>query len=177
MKLIISSNTKIDIVYLQPQLVQLRGFKSENHTVITPDGYVIQIFRIINQNRTRRGYPLIVFNGLLLASEAYLDNSDGFFNAQSGVYTEFELNFRSAFQMICPPSVYPLSAGRNLPFTLATCGFDVWLPNVRDAFGYSSHLFLNPSRDPEYWDINLDSYSVDAKSIIDYVLKETKTGK
>ena len=90
------------------------------------------------------------------------------------MYTEFELNFRTAFQLLCPARTFPVSAGRGLPYTLATCGFDVWLSNQRDGFGYSSHIYLDPQRDPQYWNVNLDSYTTDAKSVVDYVRRQTK---
>lgn len=150
-KCIISNNSiKLTVCRSQPQLIQQRGFRAENHTVVTPDGYVLQIYRIVNPNRsansTHFGYPIILLSGFLLASEGYLDNADAFLLPQNGLYTEFENNFQNRLQFNCLPNVRPERSGRSLPYTLAACGYDVWLPNLRDAFGYASHLVLSQSR-------------------------------
>ncbi|KPM09852.1 Lipase-like abhydrolase domain-containing protein [Sarcoptes scabiei] len=157
--------------------IRMNGFEAKNHTVITADSYLIRIFQIINPKRqtSHNGYPIVLFTGLLQESHSFLENTDGWFNQTTGLYSEFENRFRNRLDIVCKPNRLPDRFGRNIAFTLAACGFDVWLANVRDDTRHSSHLYLNPQTDPLFWNITLDHYTIDSEAIIDYVLEQSKS--
>ncbi|CAK1590794.1 unnamed protein product [Parnassius mnemosyne] len=53
------------------------GYKSEEHTVITEDGYVLTLFRIPrgkNCHFTVRRTPVLIMHGLLLSSDSWIDS-------------------------------------------------------------------------------------------------------
>ncbi|CAK1543691.1 unnamed protein product [Leptosia nina] len=51
------------------------GYRSEEHTVVTEDGYMLTIFRIVKQNcqGVMNGPPVVLMHGLLQSSDAWLD--------------------------------------------------------------------------------------------------------
>lgn len=50
------------------------GYTSEEHTVITEDGYILSLFRIQGRNCIQRRYPpVILSHGLLQSSDTWLD--------------------------------------------------------------------------------------------------------
>lgn len=127
------------------QTIRLNGFDVEDHIVSTPDNYQIQIFRILNPARqtNRFGYPIIMFHGLSEDAHTFIMNTDGWFNRSTEIYVEYENNFQNKFEFKCPPRSLTNTSGRSIAFTLAVCGFDVWLANYRDNTVYSSHSTLN----------------------------------
>ena len=120
----------------------------ENHTIATPDGYLLQIYRLVNPTRhtNLNGYAMVLFSGMETDSEIYFANSDGFFRQDSGVYYEYENGFQNEHRVECPPGREPVKSGRNLPFSLANCGYDVWFTSRRDSRSRASHVALDPDR-------------------------------
>ncbi|CAH2056964.1 unnamed protein product, partial [Iphiclides podalirius] len=53
------------------------GYESEEHTVVTDDGYILTIFRIVRGKRCQgpmRTPPVLLMHGLLLSSDCWLDS-------------------------------------------------------------------------------------------------------
>lgn len=173
-------NDKKDVYYTLtilaniPQTIRMNGFDSENHTVITNDGYRLQLYRIVNPYRlsNKIGYPILLFNGLTESPQKYISTTNGWFNRTTGIYTEYDNQFENRLEIDCRSDrLPPIRFGRNIAFTLAACGFDVWLTNVRDNIHEASHLRFNID-DSRYWNITLDHYTLDAMANIDYVRRE-----
>ncbi|XP_054153917.1 lipase member J-like [Oppia nitens] len=138
------------------QIINSRGFKAETHFVITKDGYILGIHRIVNPNNTvdanRR--PVLLQHGLLGSSTDWIINSP-FLNA-------------SDYHMHNSTSV-----GNNLGFVLSQNNFDVWLSNSRGNTYSTNHTTLK-TRDKKFWKFTFDEMiAYDLPSIIDYILKQT----
>ena len=118
-----------------PELLHAAGFRCETHTVLTPDGFWIVLFRIVrDDNRQpshqapgaeRRGdaparTPVLFLHGLMLSSDSFL-----------------------------------ATGGDSLALVLARAGHDVWLGNNRGNKYSSKHERHCPSEDA-YWDYSLD---------------------
>ncbi|KPJ03001.1 Lipase 1 [Papilio xuthus] len=59
------------------ELTAKYGYQSEEHTVITEDGYILTIFRIVKGKRCLgpiREPPVLLMHGLLLSSDCWLDS-------------------------------------------------------------------------------------------------------
>ncbi|KAH9408721.1 Alpha/beta-hydrolase lipase region [Tyrophagus putrescentiae] len=115
----------------QPQLIRSRGFDVEQHQVTTADGYILTVFRIVNRylqngslpNGRTRPRPLILWHGIAVSSESWLFSTPGGINS-SGVYVEYGNVVND-----CNTTVTS-----TLSYTLAACGYDVWLPNSHQRY-------------------------------------------
>lgn len=105
-------------------MIQARVFGVETHIVETEDGYLLNIFRIVNpfyRNKLSQMRPIILWHGLTMNSDSWLWSTDGQLN-EKGKYVEYGKLVNECKQG---------STTNTLPYTLATCGFDVWLGNSR----------------------------------------------
>lgn len=62
-----------------PEIIESRGFKSETHKVLTKDGYILILHRIINPFVVKKGIdtePILLGHGLAAHSGHWLINSD-----------------------------------------------------------------------------------------------------
>jgi len=102
---------------------------SENHTVVTEDGYILGIFRIINPYLRLKPIfrPILLWHGIDLNSDCWLYANPGQIN-KNGIYSE-------RLGTILNNCKNHLTS--NLAFTLSACGWDVWLGNTRGT-GYSN---------------------------------------
>ncbi|CAL8131311.1 unnamed protein product [Orchesella dallaii] len=65
---------------------------------------------------------------------------------------------------------------RNLAFTLADAGYEVWLANARGTSPSKKHINLDADRDLEYWNFNIDELGTkDLPLMVDLMLRETGT--
>ncbi len=87
-------------MFLQCEIVQLRGFPCEIHPVATYDGYIVELHRIPNPG----GKPVVLIPGLV-------GNSAEFVMATTEVSKD------------------PRVIGRNMGLELHKQGFDVWMIN------------------------------------------------
>ncbi|CAG5013310.1 unnamed protein product [Parnassius apollo] len=59
------------------ELAAKYGYPSEEHTVVTEDGYILTIFRIVRGKKCQgpiRSPPVLLMHGLLMSSDAWLDS-------------------------------------------------------------------------------------------------------
>ncbi|CAG9793140.1 unnamed protein product [Diatraea saccharalis] len=65
-----------NIVFNFTQMTTQNGYTSEEHTVVTEDGYILRIFRVQGGRKCdgkRRSLPVLLMHGLLLSSDVWLD--------------------------------------------------------------------------------------------------------
>ncbi|XP_011294673.1 lipase 3-like [Musca domestica] len=128
--------------------IQRHGYPCENHTVTTPDGYILTLFRLPHGclEMSDKGEPrpaVLIMHCLLCSSDFFVLNgpNDG------------------------------------LPFMLADAGYDVWLGNARGNIYSQRHVNLS-SLSEEFWDFSLDQIGlIDVPTKIDYILKTTSESK
>ena len=139
-----------------PQLIESRGFKSQQHTVQTHDGYLLNHYRIVNPqiaNPIKR--PVVMFHGLLVSSSEFIINPGGHINE----------------------TLLPGEYGNNLGFELAKQGYDVWLCNVRGNEYSSSHAWLKPTS-REFWNFSKDEFiKHDLPDTLEYIQLMTNSSK
>ncbi|CAG2165712.1 unnamed protein product [Oppiella nova] len=134
------------------QFIQSRGFESETYWVTTDDGYILQLFRIVNpyisvdQLKTT---PVLLWHGISDSAEAWLFNRKGYLNTD-GVYSEDN----GTLVNNCDQNLTS-----TLAFTLAACGWDVWLANTRGNQYSDKHITLNTT-DPKFWDYTLTEQAI-----------------
>ncbi|KAI1282068.1 Gastric triacylglycerol lipase [Halotydeus destructor] len=58
-----------------PDLIRLRGFGCEEHTIKTDDGYLLTAYRIVHPLVKQVGRPVILQHGVLSSSRDFLINS------------------------------------------------------------------------------------------------------
>ncbi|VVD01301.1 unnamed protein product [Leptidea sinapis] len=68
-----------DLLLNFTQLANKYGYSSEEHTVVTEDGYLLKVFRIKNKKCEARVKqpPLLLMHGVLQSSDAWFDASPG----------------------------------------------------------------------------------------------------
>uniref|UniRef100_T1KPQ7 Partial AB-hydrolase lipase domain-containing protein n=2 Tax=Tetranychus urticae TaxID=32264 RepID=T1KPQ7_TETUR len=142
------------------QLIESRGFRYERHFVTTDDGYIIQLYRIINPYAKaaygKKLKPVLLVHGVLLSCSCWM------FNQPDGHIEEWSLGV--------PPNV----TSSSLAFVLANLEFDVWLGNNRGTSYSTNHTTLNPSKDREFWDFSFaDMGTYDFPAMINYVTNTT----
>lgn len=92
------------------EIIKSRGYGYETHRVITDDGVLLTLVRIINPLVKTKGRPVVFHHGLIASGADFLIGSDdGYINEITD----------------------DKSVGGNLGFEAAKRGFDVWLPNSR----------------------------------------------
>ena len=110
--------------------------------VITSDGYVLTMFRIINPNinssQRQNMSPVLFQHGLLCDSSLFLlTNPDGKLQPNNS-FIEDNGNIITN----CHPSSNQ-TTGTSLVFVLATCGYDVWQGNQRGNGVSNQHVHLS----------------------------------
>ncbi|XP_054158289.1 lipase 3-like [Oppia nitens] len=161
-------------MYLKPELIKSRGFGSTAHTVVTDDGYILTLFRMIKPQlttttttgaddgivRPSRG-PVLLWHGISFSSDIFLVSNRGQL-ASNGQYSERNGTLVNDCQ---------LTVTSNLAFTLSACGYDVWLGNTRGN-QYSDKYIDNSIKN--YWNYTFTELGMyDLKNSIDYIRKFT----
>lgn len=133
------------------QLVESRGFGLETHEVVTIDGYILILHRIINPliPLTANKRPHILHHGIFATSiDWVVGDPFGHINDTT-------------------PSC-------NLGFTLSKQGYDVWMPNSRGNGISMAHRWLDP-QSKEFWNFSFDEFiQYDLPSVINYVQQVTQ---
>ncbi|KAI1281925.1 Gastric triacylglycerol lipase [Halotydeus destructor] len=137
-----------------PDLIRLRGFICEEHTIKTHDGFLLTAHRIVHPLVKQVGRPVILQHGLLSSSRDFLINSPaGYLDGYIG--KNFNLS------------------SNNLGFELANRGHDVWLTNTRGNTYSRAHIKLSP-KDKSFWKWSFDEMiAYDLPRSIDYIIKAT----
>lgn len=113
------NDPELELDGLNPaRYIASRGFRAENYHVATHDGYILDIYRVVNPLANKHNAhlkPVILQHGLMMSCY------DWMINDESG----------HAREPSDPRRFRNLTVGRNLVFELANLGFDVWLGNSR----------------------------------------------
>lgn len=134
-----------------PQIIESRGFEYELHNVVTLDGYILGVHRIIHPYVNHTRAAVLIMHGIGCSSVNFLVTGPG------GYIDE-------------PISV----VGPNVGFELAKRGYDVWLLDQRGTPFSSGHLVYDSKRDKSYYDFSLDEFALlDLPAVIDYMQKVT----
>ncbi|KAF7494001.1 Gastric triacylglycerol lipase [Sarcoptes scabiei] len=159
-----------DIFRDTPELIESRGFRSETHRITTEDGYILIVFRIVNPFRrnTTNDHsqrPILLWHGIGVSSDSWLYSTDGHLDSNTGHYIENSLLVNDC----------RTNATNTLGFTLASCGYDVWLPNTRGGKYSIEHRDFDPNTDQRYWMYSLTELAIyDLPAVIAYVLRTTR---
>lgn len=163
------------------EIIRSRGFDAREYNVITGDGYILTIQRIINplvRHEFRlKMKPIIMAHSLLTSSIDWIIDSPNVVPEawpKTGNFSkrkpniDFKLNENSIDTQENPNS---------LGFYMANRGYDVWLSNLRCNLYGQKHVNLT-TRDPKFWDFSLDELiAFDLPDTIDFVRKYTKKSK
>ena len=164
-----------------PEIIESRGFRSETFNITTPDGYILTMFRVVNQFMKRNKadtYPVLLAHGAALDSTMWLINSDDGHLApkrdMDGMSGSTSNGTSGAAGSKKKADKRPKQkATNNLAFLLANEGYDVWLLNFRGSKYSRSHRRMTPS-DPKYWDFSNDELiQQDLPSCVDFILEHT----
>ncbi|KAK9731506.1 alpha/beta-hydrolase lipase region [Popillia japonica] len=127
------------------ELIKRENYHVENHTVLTPDGYLLDLIRLSNEthenDEEQKNKPVILLmHGL------------------SG----------SAHDFVAGGPTH------GLAYQLADNGFDVFLGNARGSRYGLRHLHLNPQKDGHFWRYCWHDIGIrDLPAIVDKILKIT----
>lgn len=147
-------------------MVTLQGFGAEGHAVISHDGYITQLTRVVNPkaNKTQRGKPVAVHHGLMQSPKSAL----------------LAFGYLPASQPQTPPSA---PGGQNntddntlvsIAYYLSNQGYDVWLIEARGSTSESRRHLNTSITSSDYWNFRLDEQShYDLPAQINYILNST----
>ena len=126
----------------QPELIALRGFKHETHTVTTEDGFFITVHRIINPYIKDRPNlkPILFIHPFLVNGAVWLINGDGWLD-NDGVYKEYNGD-EPILEVDCDPQPNQPNVQTH-GFALSACGYDVWLLSYRGTKYSKKHQYKN----------------------------------
>lgn len=147
------------------QIIRSRGFEAEEYDVVTRDGYILTIQRIINplvKPEARRSLkPVILQHGLMSSSVDWVINS---FDVRPSVWPKLapddeesgEENKVGTSNLADEPSTQDSQAHPNaLGFYLANEGYDVFLGNSRGNIYGQRHTSMS-AWDPKFWAFSFD---------------------
>ncbi|EFX86485.1 hypothetical protein DAPPUDRAFT_312736 [Daphnia pulex] len=122
------------------EIITGRGYPAETYSVVTKDGYILELHRIPHGKGINSGPPY-----------------------GKPVLLQHGFGGSSADWLISPTD-------RNLAFQLADSGFDVWISNARGNTYSRKHQYLDPSEEAFWnfsWD-EMGKYDIPA--VVDFVL-------
>ncbi|XP_021045220.1 tear acid lipase-like protein [Mus pahari] len=125
------------------EIISRWGYESEEHEVMTKDGYLLLIFRIPYGRNERR------------------DSA-----TKPVVYLQHGLPVSADYWVLDPPSNSPA-------FLLADAGFDVWLGNSRGTNNARKHVHLDPDSEEFWAFSLDEQIANDLPATIDFILNKT----
>ncbi|CAG9793142.1 unnamed protein product [Diatraea saccharalis] len=124
------------------------GYLSEEHSVVTEDGYILRMFRIVQAKKCHKEKiqtPVLLMHGLVESADLWIETG-------------------------------PETAG--LAYLLSDDCFDVWLGNIRGNYYSRRHVTLDPDKDAAFWKFSADEMGLyDIPAMVDYVLNSTGVNK
>lgn len=151
-----NNNYDPDIGVTTVQLIKSRNYDVQIHKVISDDGYILTLHRIINKNfypNKLNKLPVLLHHGLMGSSIDFVINSPG---------GSIDENTKIV--------------GNNLGFELSKRSYDVWLANSRGNMYSNEHITLDSKKDVKYWNFSLDEQiNYDLPRVIDYIKNETNS--
>lgn len=152
-----------------PQLIRFHGLECEEHVVMTADGYILVLHRIIKKDdhlRQRTHTGTSSRNGLPSPTSSVTGNSRGGRIPQSGPpILVIHGAMISSEIWVCQRST-----NRNLVFRLANEGYDVWLANRRGTKYSQKHVIFKPHEE-RFWDFSMDEMIMhDVPAQVEYIL-------
>ena len=126
------------MIAIKVELIRSRGFIAQVYHVVTPDGYILTLHRIINpfvpQNRVKK--TLLLVHGILATGTDWLLSRSGRLRAD-GSYVEDGYALPVEFRQLNGEMV-PI--GGSTAFVLSQFGYDVWLGNTRGTTYSRNHI-------------------------------------
>ena len=156
------NNPELEFDRLDPiRFMGFHGFNGESHYVTTKDGYILNVFRVINPFANQQNAhlkPVILHHGLFMSCYDFMINDQG----------------GKAREPIDPRNYRNVQIGNNLAFELSNLGFDVWLGNSRGNQFSENHTTMDPATDKNFWKFSVDQMaSQDTPAFVKYVLNNT----
>jgi len=138
--------------------------------VVTDDGFILVLIRIINPFIDRQGLrPFLLQHGTASSSDFYLTAP-----YTSKLTPDNVLINEKGQATTCDPTSVTSPFAFSIAFSLANCGYDVWLGNFRGN-SYSYRHIRYSQQDPQYWSFTIDTFSEnDLPDMIDYILAVTQ---
>lgn len=162
-----------------PDLIRFHGYETDSHLVLTSDGYILQMFRILP--RPRRDPP----QHLLKGGQGSWQPVDPASPSSSPASSKRRLPTpRTGGRR--PPMlalhgcmlsseiwVCQRKAKKNLVLRLVEEGYDVWLANRRGTPYSQKHLTHKPYQD-SFWNFSLDETILhDIPALVEYIISVT----
>ena len=154
----VNSSSLNDVTILFKKLISNYGFQLLEYTILTDDGYLLTLHRVVPLDYVENVYnlkrkPVILQHGVFGSSNNF------FLNGHPGA------NFSGE------------DCGNNFGFCLIASGrYDVWSANSR-ANGYSNG-YIDKSRWHNYWEYSFDQMAqYDLPATIDFIRKTTGHSK
>lgn len=153
-----------------PQMIEARGFKVEEHKVVSRDGYQLTLHRVRNpliRGRHRhRLRPVLLMHGLSLSSNDFVFASTD--------VRPVPWPCEDCDEPFDPDPANDQQHPRSLAYYLANKGYDVWLGNSRGN-RYAQHHVYKDSTDSSFWDFSLDEQiEIDLPDTIEYIQAYTR---
>ena len=147
---VVAKSVKSDAERSIPELIESRGFVSQTHLVVTPDGYELTLFRIVNP-RSKSPKPVLMMHGFAGNCGNYITAADDGYLRDDDDLNATELD-------------------NTQGFLLAKRGYDVWLGSMRGSRYGMAHKTLSVD-DTQFWQWTLDDIiEYDLVSQIEYIL-------
>ncbi|KAH8391205.1 hypothetical protein KR215_008807, partial [Drosophila sulfurigaster] len=157
----VGRNLKSDVLedasLITPKLIRKYGYPSETHTVVTKDGYILEMHRIPKKG----AQPVLLMHGILDTSATWV-----LMGPKSGL-GEYYFGAALCLSRIANCSHYFVG------YMLSDLGYDVWMGNSRGNRYSKNHTSLN-SDYQEFWDFTFHEMGkYDLPANIDYILSKT----
>lgn len=147
----------------------MRGFKAEYFPVLTPKGYLLTVYHIINplaDPATLNRYPVLYGHGIFFDSMSMISRSEHAVPRKP---------------LLGRPTINHFNISNNsddhsLPFMLSNNNFDVWMfdGHGTNTLNTNWSVMIDPKESQQFWNFSLDDQSLyDLPFLMDFVLNKT----